>query len=345
MITGYYGFGNFGDDIFIHSLVNLISEATEDTSIYVVAKALPGVKANFIVPEWVPDTIYRSKNQLGALVRLLFFIRALIRTDILINGGGSVFQPESGLRMAKATLWLKNIMGFKWYAMGVSLPTGLATNKDLEHILNTIDYILVRDNKSFNLLKSYGYPEDKFSFSGDLATIDKLLVPDHITSEKTYDLSICISSHVSVDQVVNDSLSLLENVSNPRLCLILLNSEDKEIFDRLFDKLSEKNINLDSIAYSNRSQVYFFLNNSKAVITTRLHGAIVSYLLEIPFYFYLHHEKCVDFMETIGVFIEYDENIRNNDYLDMAYSDSRNSYVYREQSEHAFKEFIQKIMN
>lgn len=344
-ITGYYGFGNFGDDIFVHSLVGLISDNSTDSSVYVVSKSIPGVKANFIVPDWFPESLYRSSGQLGALFRFLFLFKTLLRVDVLINGGGSVFEPSSGLRMAKATRLLKYVLRFKWYAIGVSLSSELESSKNLKKILNSLDYILVRDRKSENLLSVAAFPKYKYAYSGDLAAVDRFPAADIQPSSKIFDLSICMSNHVSEAQVIKDCLSIINTNEELRVSVIVLNQQDKEVSKKLFNSLTEMNMSVELIIYDNIFQIYDVLRCSKVVVTARLHGAIASFLLGIPFYLYLHHEKCIDFMDTIGVTRYINEGVCKDGSASLSYPYGSDLSIYQKKSHDAFKGFITDFLS
>lgn len=344
-ITGYYGFGNFGDDIFVRSLVGLLLENSSESSVYVVSKSIPGVKANFIVPDWFPGSLYRSSGQLGALFRFLFLFKALLRADILINGGGSVFEPSSGLRMAKATRLLKHVLRFKWYAIGVSLSSESESSKDLKKILNSIDYILVRDRKSESLLSAAAFPEYKYAYSGDLAAVDRLPSADTQPSANIYDLSICMSYHVSEAQVIKDCLSIINTKEKLRISIIVLNQQDEEVCKKLLKTFLEKNMNVELIVYDNIFQIYDVLRCSKVVVTARLHGAIASFLLGIPFYLYLHHEKCIDFMETISVTGSINEGMYSDGFVPYRYSVANDSSIYQKKSQDTFKGFMTNFLS
>ena len=300
-IAGYYGFGNFGDDIFVHTLVNSITKLSTHSKIQVISKPLQGLNTDFIVPPWFPDSIYRGKGQLGAIVRFLFFLKAILRADVLINGGGSVFEISGGLRMAKATRILKFFLGFKWYSVGISLPSNAAGSKDLINILKEMEYILVRDFKSMDILSESGFPAQKFSYGGDLAASDNELVCGLFPGNDVYDASICMSPHIDLDRAIQDFLSLVKSIEFPRLSVIVLNQEDYQYCLDFFNVLLEKKFSVDFIVYKNKSDIYRILKSSRLVITSRLHAAISSFLLQTSFYLYLHHEKCLDFIETTGM--------------------------------------------
>lgn len=163
VISGYYGFGNIGDEAVLVSMLQGFLRRDPALEITVLS-ASPRLTAEF--------------NQVKSVHRfsLLEILRELIGTDVLVSGGGSLFQDAtstaslwyySGLILL-AKLLRKKVMVF---AQGFG-PVRKKINRLLARlVLGRADLITLRDEDSHAELKKLGVKRPPIQVTGDPAAL------------------------------------------------------------------------------------------------------------------------------------------------------------------------------
>lgn len=175
VISGYYGFGNVGDEAVLAGARAAFKEL--------------GVEARLTVLSADPERTMREHPGVDAIPRmkLLPVIRALRSADLFISGGGSLFQDATSarspyyylgaLRLAQ-TLKCKTMI----YAQGIGPLIRPAIRCGVQRAFNKADAITVRDNGSKALLQEIGVAREvqvaadpSFLVEPDLTAADKLI--------------------------------------------------------------------------------------------------------------------------------------------------------------------------
>jgi polysaccharide pyruvyl transferase CsaB len=148
VVFGYYGFGNVGDEAVLWAMRQHLEEQVPGLRLYVLS-ADPEATAAVHGTEAVPRTD-------RVLVQ-----RAIRRSDLVLSGGGSLFQDATSWRSPLFYGWLHELAHrarrpLLVYAQGVGpLRRALSrwvTRRAMEHA----SYITVRDSASAVLLKRLG---------------------------------------------------------------------------------------------------------------------------------------------------------------------------------------------
>ncbi len=146
VISGYYGFDNFGDESILSVLINKLKEL--DAQITVITKT-PQKTA----------LLYSVKTAWYICPRQIFF--SLLRCDVLISGGGSLLQDVTSLKSLFYYLWVINTaLFFKKkviiFAQGIG-PINSKLGRFLtKRTLKKCSLITVRDEKSLFLTRGWG---------------------------------------------------------------------------------------------------------------------------------------------------------------------------------------------
>jgi polysaccharide pyruvyl transferase CsaB len=156
VVSGYYGFGNAGDEVILAALlrglrghqVTVLSHAPEAT------RAEHGVDA---VPRARPGPL----------------VRALARADLLVSGGGGLLQDATGpltVPYYLGVIWLARALGkpFVVYAQGIG-PLGSPWARRAVRLLAAAEAITVRDHESAELLVAAGVPRERVEVTADAA--------------------------------------------------------------------------------------------------------------------------------------------------------------------------------
>lgn len=147
VISGYYGFNNFGDEAVLSVLINSLKDAGID-DITVFSKSPQATSKAYNIKA------SKTFNIFGLLYNIL-------RSDFLFSGGGSLLQDATSLKsliyylgvIFLALFFRKKVIIF---AQGI----GPINNKFFEFvtkiILKRCSYLTVRDEKSLFLLRGWG---------------------------------------------------------------------------------------------------------------------------------------------------------------------------------------------
>lgn len=160
LISGYYGFNNTGDEAMIETMSTLL--AKRDYSLTVLSSNPDRTKELYNVEAY-------DRFKLGEV------IKAIKKSDMLISGGGTLFQDVT----SKKSIWyylgiilLAQIMGKEvcvaYQGIG-PLNTPLYRNMT-KKILNkkSVKLVALRDEQALDFAKDLGVSSDKLMLSSDM---------------------------------------------------------------------------------------------------------------------------------------------------------------------------------
>lgn len=161
IISGYYGFGNVGDDAMLMSIIDNLKRRKPDISILVLSKKPLETFKNYNVA-----TINRQD--------IFAVYYAMRHSKLFIYGGGNIIQDSTSTRSLMfylCTAWLAKRLKLKvmFYANGIG-PINKTKNAEFsKKILNNVDVITVRERLSFNELKKMGVSKPQIVLTADAA--------------------------------------------------------------------------------------------------------------------------------------------------------------------------------
>lgn len=145
VISGYYGFGNAGDEAMLAAMVEVLTELESNIKITVIS-------GNPV------ET--RRRHGVASVYRLNYpeITLALSRSQLLISGGGSLLQDvtsERSLYYYLSIMMLAKKIGtpVMLYAQGIGPVRGRVARSIMRYIGNMVDLITVRDKGSEAELK------------------------------------------------------------------------------------------------------------------------------------------------------------------------------------------------
>lgn len=150
VISGYYGFGNFGDEAILSVLIKRLKHMGHDI---VVLSSNPRKTSM----EYFVNAINSFDfNKVSGLIK---------HSDVLISGGGSLLQDVTSLKSLIYYLWviftaLRHKKKVIIFAQGIGPIKNKFAKLITGMILKRCDYVSVRDSKSFKLLESMGVKAD-----------------------------------------------------------------------------------------------------------------------------------------------------------------------------------------
>lgn len=167
VLSGYFGFKNFGDEAILSVIVNKLKEYGHKVT--VLSSDPPYTKGKF--------KYIRSVN----MFKISDVLWTISKTDFVISGGGSLLQDVTSLKSLLYYLFIifaglffgKKVIIFAQGIGPINTPLGkFLTSLLLKRCL----YVSVRDEKSFELLKKWGINAELLCdpiFSANVPEIEK----------------------------------------------------------------------------------------------------------------------------------------------------------------------------
>lgn len=235
VLSGYFGFKNFGDEAILNVIINKLRQ--NDADITVITSDIQYTKEKF--------------NDVNCVYTfdIKRIVQSIQNTDYLISGGGSLLQDTTSLKsliyylfvIFTAILFKKSVLIF---AQGIGPINSTIGKFFTKMLLKRCKYISVRDNISQELLKSWG--------------ISSELVPDPI-----------FSSYIQDTKKENILAIQLRNFKTMNKNFIM------KLAKTVTDKFSTKEIHIysfqDSIDYEICKTFENTLKNINPEIKTKLH--------------------------------------------------------------------------
>ncbi|MDI3480565.1 MAG: hypothetical protein PWQ97_220 [Tepidanaerobacteraceae bacterium] len=175
LVSGYYGFGNTGDEAILAAIVESLKKLNNNIEITALSAD--------------PD-MTRKLHGISAVKRTspLNILKEITRSDLVISGGGGLLQDVTSSRSIPYYLFIVYMakkMGKKvmFYANGVG-PVYREINKRMIKLVgNTVDLITVRDNASKEQLENLGVRKPPL-----LVTADPAFVLEPVKDEKGFSI-------------------------------------------------------------------------------------------------------------------------------------------------------------
>jgi len=279
VISGYYGFDNFGDELILHILVSSLKKYLDNPKITVLSNNPAKTKKDFDV-----DAIHRFNTQ--------EIMDRMEKCNVFISGGGSLIQNTTSFQsllyylglifLAKSFFQKKTIV----FAQGIGPLKGFLAKMLTGFVLKNTDLISVRDRESHNLLKNMGV--DSILATDTVWSLEVMSDANKLDVEK---INLGIQLRKWKDLTEN-TLIIIANVicekfNNEKVCISLISLQDEYDLDaaqKLKTILLAKKLKAEIRIFSNLSleQSISLLGNIDFLIGMRYHACLVSTRFGIP---------------------------------------------------------------
>ncbi len=303
LISGYHGFRNSGDEALLFAILNTLRKKRSGINFTVLSKTPKETAEVYGV-----KSIYRYN---------LFKIRREMKNSrMLLFGGGSLLQDVTS---SKSLIYYLAIISLaKWcgmktmlYANGVG-PIKKPFNRRLAaKVLNSVDFITLRDDKSDLELKSLGVSRPPVIITADPAfTIDT----DRANSGSFFTKiagvpsgsRLCIVSirswKYSRENFTENLARVLDDMSKEKgispLFVPMQYPEDMEISRAVMANMKEKSYIISREL--SVPEMFSVLADADILIGMRLHSLIYATTLAIPAMPLCYDPKISAFMESLG---------------------------------------------
>lgn len=286
LISGYYGFGNLGDEAILESIITALQKDVANENIVVLSndpdlhQKIYGVKA---INRW----------------KLAPFLALLPRTKLFISGGGGLFQDTN---TAKSTIYyggqigLARLMGAQTYMFAQGLgPLTSTTGKLATRIASRLCTTLtVRDKTSQTMLKEWNV--DAELTADPVWTLEETALPAQMqaqidglkgTSTMVVGLSLR-NSHNFTDARRDILIDVLDKTLPEGASLLLMPLQNDQDLPQLapflqaWTQRGRKAHILDASTIVKPSQWISLIRQLDLVVAMRLHALIFALKESIP---------------------------------------------------------------
>lgn len=263
VISGYYGSDNFGDEMILKVLIEKLKQF--DVNITVLS----------LNPEKT-KTLHKV-NAVNSF-SMLKVISAIIKSDILISGGGSLLQDSTSVKSLFYYLFVIKIAEFfRKKVMIFAQGIGPIKNKFGEilckKLLKKADCITVRDDKSLFLLRSWGINNANL-------VVDPLFGLNLAGSNPTETIGIQLRDFkdLSEDFLIKLAKVVEQYFYNKKIQIFSFQDKlDKEICIHFESLLKNINPNLQTEVIYNKTndELINLMRDLKYMIAMRFHACLI----------------------------------------------------------------------
>ncbi|MFM0098550.1 polysaccharide pyruvyl transferase family protein [Paraburkholderia nemoris] len=293
---GFYGRHNFGDDLFGYLLQSMSIRTPGIRPLIVGASPAYELTHPFHLP--VARALWARPGAIGAVARSVTYVAAILRARAAIFGGGSLFGANASLPFAKLIVNVGRRFNRPVAALGVSVgPFDSAERRHaFARVLGAMPRIAVRDEASVRAVAdATGSPPANLR---DLAFALPALYAPKRRQEDRRTLIVSIHLRQYTDAVLAilarvDSLHLVDEV-----LFVSLDDESVAVTGDIARLFSPSNVSVSRFQYGDSiTEVVDLLAAATCVVTSKLHGAIVSFVYDVPVMLFCYQRKCAEFLQ------------------------------------------------
>lgn len=302
VISGYYGFGNAGDEAMLAAILEAILEVIPDADITVIS-GNPKQTAQ-----------YHGVKAVGRF-DMFGILNAIRRCDLLLSGGGSLLQDVTSKRSLYyylSVISLANVLNkpVMLYAQGIGPLRRKQARKMVGQVLNKVTMITVRDEKSKLELESMGVTDTPIEVTADAVlamhpvdiTIGKRLLQEHNLSGVRYRIGISVrqwKDFRAYRQELADALDLLHEELDAQIIFIpMQHPADTNEAKSIAQLMRHEPIVLESVYTT--TELLALEGCMDLIIGVRLHALVFGTVMEKPVVGISYDPKITNFLHMIG---------------------------------------------
>ncbi|RKX52963.1 MAG: hypothetical protein DRP50_06590 [Thermotoga sp.] len=295
-LSGYYGYDNLGDELIFASVLKFFENVDHYVELYLpYPKKEPGVKTSL-------------KIHLLPRYDLLSIMKAVHHSDLVISGGGALLQDETSYRsFVYYTLPIR--LGIRWkkhiVILGQSIGP-LKKRRSLAVIKKIMKYkritAILRDKRSFEFIKDISVYKENIFLGTDLIFLFPCKYPKE---QKENPRNLVVIPHVSTDWQKKERREFVEKIGNiidvllsgkynQIIFLPFQRGKDERLCDEIFMSLKPRTRSLTYVEKTVNTDKT--IRNASFVVSSRLHGVLLSILYEVPFLALSNQPKIKNFV-------------------------------------------------
>lgn len=293
LISGYYGFGNSGDDALLQSIINEFRKNGMGDRITVLSSNPAETSKNYGV-----KSIGRA-NPFSVLI-------GMMKCRLFISGGGTLIQDGTSTKSLLYYLWLiKLALIFKkkvmLYANGIGPVNKQSNRTKCKNILNKVDAITVRDKRSYEELGKMGINKPRITLTADPVF---LLKSGGDVSDITdcadgdfFCISVRRTKNMSEDfeSAVAEAVDRISSKHSIKAVFLPLQGKDIAICEEISSKMQSKSIVVRRKLLP--EEIMNLVSRSCMCVGMRLHMLIYAAAVSTPLVGIVYDPKVSGFME------------------------------------------------
>ncbi len=303
VMSGYYGFGNAGDEAILQSIHQNINYSGGDISITVLSSDPEDTKNRYGY-----DAVNRFK--------LFTVIKALRKCDALVSGGGSLLQDHTSTRslfyylmIIRATEFFKKKVMI--YANGIGPVRKIINRRLVKLIVGRADVITLRDDVSALELRSMGVKREDIRVTADpVFTLNgatgeeavRLLSESGIPADVPF---VCVSVRnwkgmgLFKENVARLCDNIHETYGRAIVFIAMQTPHDIGISYEVQRLMKNKAYVLDTCYTA--QQIMAIIGMADFVLAMRLHTLIFSAKMSVPFIGIVYDPKVEAYIDSLGM--------------------------------------------
>jgi len=268
LILGYYGFGNWGDEASLSTIINMIKKTSADTKINVLS-----YNGKETYEDYGVNGI--SRNSFKEIAK---YIK---KSDMIIFGGGTLLQDVTSSRSLYYYLfivWLAKRYNKKTVFFSNGFGPIIKNKAITAKIANMADDIIVRDKKSKDMMEALGINK-KIYISTDV--VFDLKKNSHIEKKNKIAVSLRPWKH---SQGLTKKIAQAINILIKRgylIDLISLQQVDEKVLKEVYENLDNKGM-VSLYRADSYKKIMDKIGEAKIMIGMRLHANIFALINDMP---------------------------------------------------------------
>ena len=284
VMSGYYGFGNSGDEAILTSITRNLLGASEELDITVLSKDPKDTRERYGC-----DAVNRF-----SVIKVL---KALKGCDVLISGGGSLLQDRTSTRSILYYLMIirmARIMGKKvmLYANGIGPVDKASNRRRVRHAVERADVVTLRDRSSMEELRRMGVTREDLSVtvdpvftlnSSEAPVIDALLKEAGVPEDRPF-MAVSVRNWPNMEDFCERIAKICDDISEKYdlsvLFVAMQAPADAELSRRIMEKMKN-----GAFLIGRRCEVENLMGvigRARLVLAMRLHAVIFSARMGVP---------------------------------------------------------------
>ena len=302
VMSGYYGFGNSGDEAILQAIHNSI-HSPGNLSVTVLTNS-----TKFTRLRYGYNAVYRYSP--------IQVIRALLRCDALISGGGSLLQDHTSTRSLLyylSTIGLAKLLGKKVmiYANGIGPVSRPLNRKLVRRAVESVDAVTLRDVNSVTELRGMGVTREDITVTSD--PVFNLAIPEGgdessllayfgIPSDKRF-VAVSVRNWSGTERFSGEVAALCDMIYRQHglnvVFFVMQPKNDEEITEHIRSLMQCPSFQVGGI--QNSADLIRVIGKAELMIAMRLHAIIFSAREAVPTVGIVYDPKVDSYLEMLGM--------------------------------------------
>lgn len=297
VISGYYGYGNLGDDAVLLAVSRQLRQLKNPVRLTVLSRHPEDTARQYGLPaihRFSPIKVYKT----------------LKSSDVLISGGGSLLQDKTSTRSLMYYLTVIRLAKLVkkpvfLYANGIGPINRQANRRKVRRCIDSCDGITLRDHNSLTELHHLGVTRQDIFVTADPAFILKptegITLSDFGVPENTSIVGISVRSIPQAQRFADEYAKLCDRLIREQhktiVFLVMQESEDEAISRQIQQLMKEQSYLVKTPG--DPAAMLSIISQMDALISMRLHTIIFAANVNVPVMGCIYDPKVEAFLDML----------------------------------------------